>query len=47
MESFDLFCVGSIPTFLRLIGNERAVVPLCSLYHSDPLSSGTFPYGRR
>lgn len=47
MESFDLFCVGSIPTFLRSIGNERAVVPLCSLYHSDPLSSGTFPCGRR
>lgn len=38
MESFDLFCVGSIPTFLSLLGNERAGVPLCSLYHSDPLT---------
>ena len=37
MESFDLSCVGSIPTFLRSTGNERAFIPLCSLYHSDPL----------
>lgn len=37
MESFDFSCVGSIPTFLRSTGNERAVIPLCSLYHSDPL----------
>lgn len=49
MKGFDLFCVGSIPTFLGLVGcgfegNERAGVPLCSLYHSDPLSSGTFPW---
>lgn len=45
MEGFDLFCVGSIPTFLRFrgLGNERGSVPLCSLYHSDPLHSGTFP----
>lgn len=43
MKSFDLFCVGSIPTFLRLLGSERVVLPLCSLYHSDPFCSGTLP----
>lgn len=37
MESFDLFCVGSIPTFLSFVlGNERVSIPPCSLYHSDP-----------
>lgn len=44
MEGFDLFCVGSTPTFLiHVSGNERGGIPLCSLYHSDPLCSGTFP----
>lgn len=43
MENFDFSCVGSIPTFLRSTGNERAVIPLCSLYHSDPFCSGTLP----
>lgn len=37
MEGFDPFCTGSIPVFLRFVGNERTGAPLCSLYHSDPL----------
>lgn len=41
MEGFDPFCVGSIPTFL-ILGNERVGVPLCSLYHSDPLIRAHF-----
>lgn len=36
MEGFDSSSVGSTPTFLRCIGNERTGAPLCSLYHSDP-----------
>lgn len=42
MEDFDSFSVGSIPAFLS-VGNERAGTPPCSLYHSDPYRSGTFP----
>lgn len=43
MESFDLFCVGSIPTFLSFVlGNERVSIPPCSPYHSDPYVQAHF-----